>query len=304
MKFDFNGKLTVKWAPEVDGGVNEIYSQGWQCAFLGVDSQQAHSMCYSNDFLQGVARAHIHGGTAAIYGFSYSANKNPRLNLSIERSKAKVVKGNKKPKEVEEVKVKVSGRTEIIAANSKDKNFLKLQPAVADLLHQIETHLGLDLTQIHLVENPADKYNESGAVVYVGSSRWMEAPPLLSLYTLLLRLGCVHKVGDKWLTTLENVASGKVAPYQVNDGHYTKASLEKIKEIMKIGYRAFFYIDPAKNYPSGVDISNLHNSAGIVALAIGKTEKVVPFWSREKLKNKPTLEQRRAKSLNEAAVVG
>lgn len=286
--FALAGEIEIK--PFAETRLSEIYSSGHQVAFVNSANEQCHPMVLCKDFLLEAVHAHIHKMEMGIYGFNYKYGVNPSLDFQF--TVEDTGKKNKKTKEPVE-NVTVVGRTRIMAANASDNNFSNLQVNVADFLHQFENRLGLDLTQIYKVTNPQDKYKKCGVFVYVSSPRWMEAPPMLSLYSLLMRVGCVHKIGDNWLTTLENVANGTVAPYQANDGNYVKRSLNKIKQIMEIGYRTMFYKNPLKNYPKQIPVSVLHNSTGIVALSQNQTNTIVKHWTREDLGKKPTLDARR-----------
>jgi hypothetical protein len=296
-EFQLNGQIEVK-PFSTEGGLSEIYRQGWQGAFVSANFEQAHPLCLCKDFFQDAVRAHLYKNSSSIHGFTYDSAKNPPLDLKVD---VKVLtETNKKNENKEEVTV--VGKTRLLVGSSSDKNFRNLQANVADFIRQFESRLGLDLTEIYEVTNPQNKYKEGGMFVYVSSPRWMEAPPLLSLYTLLLRVGCVHTIGDQWLTTLEKLANGQVKGYQTNDANYVKRSLATIKNIMKIGYRPIFYKNPFKNYPKELDINSLHHSSGIVALSEGQTDGICKFWRREELNKKPSIEDRRNKQVKAASV--
>jgi hypothetical protein len=297
----FKGKVKMEWLPKAAvRSLSEIYSQGWQCAFASADNKQVTQFVMCKDFLQDAVSAFIHNKPAEIYGFRFNPKEAPPLDIQIAYKDTGEVDKKGRPKQI----ATVTGRTRIITVNSKDSDFLGKTPNVLDFLHQFEKHLDLDLTEAYQVDNPEDKYKKCGAVLYVTTTRWKESPPMLSLYTLLLRLGCVHQVGDTWQQTFEKVISGKTKPYQSNDADYLRTSEKAIRQIMTIGFRAMFLKDPKKNYPEKVGISTLHNSSGIVALSNGSTKSIVKYWTRASLAEKPSLEARRAAAANGAPLGG
>lgn len=235
----------------------EIYHKGLQYAFVSEKNEQCHQFVYCKDFLQDAIQGTLEGASKSIYGFTYDPKKMPKIDLETTR---------------------------LVLVNSIDNDFTKKLPNVVEFINQFEKHLHLKRTVGYVVSNPG-KY-KTGALYFESSGRWLNAPPMLSLYTLLLRTGFVHKTGTSWETTVNGVVSGKIAPYQKNDQSYLSSAKKQIDSIMTIGYRPFFYKDMKKNYPEGTNISTMHNSTGIVALSSRQASSVVPYWSRKSLEKR------------------
>lgn len=250
-------KTDVQWLKSSSTGhIGQIYSSGIEFCFVSDDNRQCHPFVYCKDFLQDAVHGHLHNKRASIYGFSYDPASKPPISLK---------------------------RTRIALANKSDKAFASRIPAMLEFLNYFAKQLKLKRTRAYEVTNPPKKYG-SGVFVTIGSPRWMNSPPLLSMYSLLMRVGLAHTVGADPMTTLEGVASGKVKPYQANDRTQLAGALKGIREILKVGYRKFFYIDTEKNYPKGAVIDTMHNSCGIVGFSSGYSRGVVPYWHRKSLK--------------------
>jgi hypothetical protein len=236
--------------------LNEIYSSGMQYAMVSRVGELCTPFIHCRDYINEAIWATLHQKPASIYGFTYNPKTMPPIDLENIR---------------------------LLLVNSQDKSLIEKANNVIEFINQFEKHLHLDLSVAEVVtDGIPNKYN--GGLLIVGSGRWQEAPPLLSMYTLLLRVGFTHKIGDSWENTINNILNGSVAPYQKNDKNYLVSAKKAIDDIMKIGYRPFFYVEPKKNYPENIDIGTLHNSSGIVGFSSGQTKGIVKYWSRPSLK--------------------
>lgn len=244
-------------SPQSGKGVAQVYSSGLEFCFISEDLKQCHSFVYCKDFLQDAVQAHLHKKTARIYGFSYNPKKKPPLNMT---------------------------RTTIAFANKSDKKLKDKIPNAIDFINQFSKKLKLTKTEIKEVSNPPKGYDN--VFVSYGSSRWMNSPPLLSMYTLLLRCGFVHTVGKDCMSTIEGIIGGKIKPYSSNDISQLRGAKNGINSILKLGYRAFFYIDTAKNYPKQASTDEMHELTGIVGFSSGLSKDVCSYWHRKSLKER------------------
>jgi hypothetical protein len=248
-----DGKVNIKWLPSKGGSIIQIYSSGLEYALCNADFQQCHDLVYCKDFLQDAIHAHLYGGSANIYGFSYNSKTQPPISVD---------------------------RLRIICVNSNDSKFLERVPNVLDFLNQFCKNLGIKACKAFQVSNPPSRYAKNGVFLIDASGMWNNAPVLVSLFTLLLRVGFVHKKGDDCMETLKQLVDGKIKPYQNNDRSYVQQSMKGIERILEHGYRKFFFIDIEKNYPKGTNIGTIHNQTGIVAFSSGSTKSVCKYWTR------------------------
>ena len=109
----------------------------------------------------------------------------------------------------------------------------------------------------------------------------MLSPPMLSMYSLLLRAGFRHKIGKPYTNTIEKLIEGEVKPYQREDAEQLEESKSGIDRIIKYGYARIFYNDPKKNYPGNVEIYNMHENAGIVSFTSGNSKRIQTYWHRK-----------------------
>lgn len=259
-KTDFP-KVEIQWLKSQKSGIAQIYNQGLQYAFVSKDNKQCHDLVYCKDFLHDCVQATLHGSTASIHSFQYSPKEQPPIDLETTR---------------------------IALANQQDKEFRGKIPAILDFVNQVNKELHLKSSVALEASNPLKGYEAGGVFVIEGSARWMNAPPMLSMYTLFLRAAAVHKVGTPWRDTMKLIVSGKTKPYQTNDASWLAEAQEGIDRILRLGYRKIFFIDNGKNYPAGADIDTMHEYGGICAFATGEAKELgVKYWTRKSLDAPP-----------------
>lgn len=252
-------KVEIKWSRNALF-LAQIYSSGLEYAFCSPTNEQCHSFVYCKDFLQDAVHAFLNGGTASIFGFTYSPAKNPALSMD---------------------------RTRIILVNKSDPKFAEKIPNVLDFINQFSKRLKLKPTKVYQCSNSPRKY-ANGAFLFEASGMWMNAPVLISMYSLFLRAGFAHKIGTDPIKTIEQIISGKMGGYGSNDRTQLAGAKKGIDKILEHGYRKFFYIDTKRNYPAELNVGTMHGSTGIVAFANGT--RVVPYWTRKNLERKPKVE--------------
>lgn len=248
-------EIKIKWLNSIKSGIAQIYSSGLEYALCNKNNEQCHDFVFCKDFVQDAIHAHLHGGVASIYGFTYTPKKNPDLDLD---------------------------RLRLLVVNSNDAKLGSKIPNVLNFLNQFCKKLKLKPTYAYRVSNPPSKY-KSGCWLIDASGMWNNAPVLVSMFTLLLRVGFVHPIDNPCMDTIKQLIDGKIKPYQNNDKNYVQQGLKGIEDIIKLGYRKFFYIDIEKNYPKGTNIGTMHNSTGIVAFSQGQSKSVVPYWHRKSI---------------------
>lgn len=246
-------KVAVNWLNNESQSIAQVYSSGLEYCLLSEDFRQCHDFVYCKDFLQDAVQAFLNNREAEIYGFEYNPITDPPVYLK---------------------------KTRIALANKSDKDFLSRVPNTLDFVNQFAKKLHLKKTKA-FEANPPKTYKQ--VVVMDGSQRWLNSPPLLSVYTLFLRCGFAHTIGTDFMDTINGIIDGKVKCYGREDATQLRGALEGIKKILSLGYRAFFYIDDSKNYPSGVDIDSMHNDGGIVGFSSGYSLDICRYWHRKSL---------------------
>jgi hypothetical protein len=85
---------------------------------------------------------------------------------------------------------------------------------------------------------------------YIGSTKWVRSPYMLSLYLLLLRAGTIPGLGDcvdldDFITTVRKYKPNKLDPYskQSGDLEYLQSTLNKLKFLLD-NYEALFEFRP------------------------------------------------------------
>lgn len=227
-------KINIKWLPEKTDHISQIYSDGLEFAFA-TKTEQATNFIFCKDFLHDCIYALLNNKKIKPYGFNYDPTENP-----IELKRTYILIGNKSDNKL----------------GSKIGNCL-------DFLNQVEHKLKLRKSIVCECENPPKRYEKSGVYLFCGSGMWTNAPAMMSLYSLFIRVGMVHNVGDNFIKTIDDIQNGVITPYQKNDSSYLKQARLGIDKILDLGYRKFFFKETKKNYPA-IDVTTMHNNFGIV----------------------------------------
>ena len=252
----------IDWKPvPVNSKILQIYSKGLEYALVSSDYEQCHSFIWCKDFLHDVIYATLHNKWFEVYKFKFNPVVDPTPCLD---------------------------RIRLLLTNSKDKKFADKIPAVLDFINQIEERLKIKKSIVRQCWMPPEPYQKAGVFLFEGSRRWIQAPPMLSLYSLMLRIGFVHTKGDPFMKTLEGVKSGDIKPYQRKDGQWFKTVEPAFQKILRVGDRRIFHRDIQLNYPSHMQIDSIHNRLGIMGFATDMIYKalgepvLVPYWHYQK----------------------
>lgn len=261
--------IKVEWN-KTKPSLNQIYSRGFEMALVGKNKDdslvQATPFVLCKDYFQDAVNAQINNKKQAIYGFSYNPETCPPV---------------------------MTDRIRLAIGNAADSTLGEKIPSILDLLNQAERKLKLIRSKAFSIETPHSKYEGKGGNFLIeGSIKWMIAPPMLSLYTLLVRLGLSHKIGKDFWESLKDITENKTTLYASgtsgsNDVGYLKQAMPVIKKIFEFGYTKIFYLNAKDNYPNNIPVEKLHNSFGIVGLATNSCASEMPYWVKDPSKKKP-----------------
>lgn len=202
------------------------------------------------DYLQDVIQTHITGKSCLVYGFSYSKGKNPPLDM--RRTRLLVTKAGANEENVKNFKCEIDYSLRLI--------------------HHFEDIMEIKHTKIQRVSNL-----ERPTWLFNGNNAWLKSPALISLYSLLIRLG-YHRIEfdthQDLIQTLGNLRTSSKSKYLPYDGDavYMLAIASKITTIAK-NYKEIFGLKSGKmgssydpTYREERPIRSFHNSSGIYSL--------------------------------------
>lgn len=245
-------KIKVTWI-EKKKSISQVYASGLEYALLTENFEMIHQFVYCKDFMQDAIAGSLQNKTMSIYGFCY----NPKICPPVYHKK-----------------------TRILFTNASDKVMANRISGSKDFLNQIEKQLKMHRTQIYQAVDPPKQYAKSGVYIYNGSARWMISPPMISLYTLLMRVSLAHKLGDEFTKTIDGVSSGKIQGMQNEDQHQMKSAKKALGWILDKGDRKIFFKNQIENYKDQ-DVNTMHNDLGIVAYSQGCPKYNFPKWYKE-----------------------
>ena len=245
-------KKKVQWF-KGHQGLQQAISSGLEYAFVSEDYKQCCPFVLCKDFLHDAVYNRVHNTKKSIYGYHCSLKEgHPLVDLNKMR---------------------------MMLANSSDRKMRDKIPNCLDFMHQVEKELKMSLTVAREVAVPIPKYSAGGVWLFESSKRWLSAPPMVSLYALLVRVGFSHHIGTEFRDTIAKIISYEIKPYQYEDRGRLIGSKDAINYILKNGDRKIFYSDIKLNYPR-VRIGVLHNDMGIMGFARGSTKNLIPHWHR------------------------
>lgn len=251
--------VKIKWLTKCST-MNQMYSSGLEYCFISKDNKQCCPFVFCKDFLQDALMAALNKCNISIYGFLYDPINCEPIYLE---------------------------KTKIALGNSSDKNFMEKIPNVLDFINQIERELRLIRSRVQVVENTPKKYSKSGVVIMESSNRWILSPPMISLYSLLIRVGFAHKKGISYKDTIQGVINKEIPSYQKEDASQLSAAKAGLDKILNNGYAKIFYKDQIRNFPK-ISTSAMHDGMGIVSFSNGHSQNHVKYWHRDLTKKKKT----------------
>lgn len=252
--------MKVTWVPQVRTA--QIYSSGIELALCSADNKQIGPFVFCKDFFQDAIRGFLNKESSAIYSYTYTPGKDAQIDMD---------------------------STRILMTNSGDPKLLGKIPAILDFINQFEAKLGRKRTEAFVCDNPPDAYKECGVILFVASKWMMHSPAMLSAYTLLLRNGAMHTLGQSFDHTLSGIIQGNIPPAQSHDKIYLENGKPGIDLILAKGIKKVFGDDMKKNYPpsSKVSTGSIHHHSGIVAFSSGKSKPHFPDWEYPTNLSKP-----------------
>lgn len=207
----------------------EIYSSGFQFTFLSKDYKQCHHWVLCKDFLTDVIWSTVHNKSVSIYGFSYNPKENPKIDVDDN--------------------ILIAVRNKQVAEDKFDKEINQC----IKFLNIVERRLKIPESTIEKAEN-----KENCIWIFKCDKKWIIAPPMLSLLTLFIRVGCHYTGGGRLNAAIKDFKT----TVKHNDASYLKRSRNLRLKILKEGI-GIFGENMKKNWPSA-DIGTVHDSWGIV----------------------------------------
>lgn len=241
--------LEVEWF----AGKMDVLQQHWsglEYCLLSEDNKQCYPLLYCKEFILDAVWSTLYGQKVELYGFNFNPRTMPLAYLK---------------------------ETRLLLRNKSDSEFDKNAAMSIKFLNLLERQLGFQKSKLYDVA-PSTKHP---VFAVVADAKWMHAPPLLSLYALLLRVGMGYESGTAW-KYLESVRAGICRPICRSDSRYLLKSLATIKEVVATKCSRFLPT-MEENWPENVREWDIHENCGIVSLAEGDNgwsalKRIMPQW--------------------------
>lgn len=218
-----------------DKSMAQIYSQGVEFAFFNENKEQCHPFAFCKDFLQDAVWAMLNKKKSSIYSFSYEYGVNPPLDME---------------------------KTRLGVRNKGDDDFKKKCKKARLFLRELEAELQFEPSTLVCYGNY--KEGKNPVFVFHGDRRWMFSPPMISLYSLAIRVGMTYEKGP-WRKHFESAKEyiGR------NDDGYTNRAKAALDKLIGKKPEEVFAKTIEDNYPSDCPIYVMHDQSGIIKFAEG-----------------------------------
>jgi len=230
---------------EADNILAEIYSSGLKFVLVNPYSKNGKQKykavtvsMYCKDFIQDLIHGMVNNKHISIYGFKFNPSKDDSWDID---------------------------KIRILVFDPK-KDISSLASNTLNIVNQFEKRFGWEFTKAKEVifETPSRKHP---AVVFTGPSNWALSPPLISLYTLLLRACLIYDKNKTLNDFLKDIKLNKSSIfYGSNDASYLYNAYSAIKNFLNYHPKQFFGDVLATNYPDNISTMSMHASLGIVGL--------------------------------------
>lgn len=241
-------EVEIQWL-----NVPKTYNFGkMEFAWANKDLQQVNTFTSCKDHLQDVIHSYYkEESTASIW---FPGNPNPSFD-----------------------------RARIIIANAgRPDDFCKEIGLAIDLLNLAEKKLHFRKTKAFRISNPINQHKRCGAFLLESSSNWMISPPMVSLYSLLIRSSPGHEIGDNLEESIVKMENSSKITWA--DQNYFKTGGWAIRRIFK--YRnKIWYKERKQNYPVSLGYNEMH-VLGVCGMSsscacVNQSESTVPRWYRD-----------------------
>lgn len=260
----------IKWHPKTNK-ICQIPKEGLEYALVSDDYEQVHQLVWCKDFMQDAIHGFLNKKLTQLYGFTYDPKSSPPISLK---------------------------RTRLMVTNWKDPDFGdKITNRVLPLVHKIEDQLKMSHSVLERCSNAPPRYGRSGVWLLNSSKRWFKAPPMISFFTLLIRIGLVSNANDSLDNIIKKIKDGSTPSYFSSDTSQDKTQVKGaergIRRILEFGDRRLFHTKAKDNYPplcstggKYISIFTIHDGCGIVSYSNNTTKHIFPHWHRLEGKNK------------------
>lgn len=207
----------------------EYQPTGMYFVFLSTENEMCHTWIKCRDFLQDAVRNRLTGKDDSIYSFCHFSKKDPKIDLKNTRLLVKGVKLD----EVIERSLQLVNHYEKIAGLAPRSKIVKVD----------------------------DMY------LFIGPGEWTQSSVLISLYTLLIRLGCQKikfKNEEELVKAYEALINDKEVN-NINDIRYLKVVYKHIHTVLE-NRSLLMFKQKDKILFADATISNFHPRSGIVSL--------------------------------------
>jgi hypothetical protein len=249
----------LDWDIEWTTGTEALYTSSTSFCFVSKDRKQCHPLVTCKDYLGDMVFGTINDWevTQTNGNFKYSTKNCPRICVDELR---------------------------LVLCNRQDAGFSKSIGSIIDLIHKAEKELNIPWTQVFRVRNPKPTHKATGMFLFVGDAAWMSSPVMLSLYTLLLRMGKHHSSKKSFMKSMKafakftNDTGSRPTGMNYYDPCICRDSIPAIERMIAEGYENVFGNDLKKNYPPDLREDITHSGFGIQSFALKSSKKYCPHW--------------------------
>ena len=242
---------------EDSSSLDEIYQKtGIMFAFVS-SIEDGLEMCHQwvkcKDFLADAVRTQLTGNKFNIYGFHFSIDKNPPVDLNVTR-----------------IAVSTEILDDLVGFEQKMISALKL-------INHFEDYMGVPLSRLDKVDITGS--SKKAIYLFTGPQEWIKSPFLISMYSFLIRLGDknfnfstieeLKKQFEILVNENSDTLTGAYIPIEDNDTNYLATIGAHIHNVLNNRNKLFNINGKNTFHPiyfENLSENQFHNNMGILSL--------------------------------------
>lgn len=230
--------VSIRWV-HYNYGFSQVHSSGIQFSPVSNNRINASNLFFCKDYLQDIIFAELFEKTVTQYGLNHIPRKEIPFN------------------------VRKNGR--ILMGDSTNKTFYNNIPNILSFINAIEEKMNISKTKAFEISSAPKEHASGGVFLFVFSKVWMKSAQLISLYSLLLRVGISYdqSIGiDNFINLFRGKTNQKTT--RPEDARYLCSSIPLLDALMvEGGYLKYFSKNIKENFDPSINSSSLHGG-GVV----------------------------------------
>lgn len=244
----------IVWLSNKHEDIGTEFIIGLEYSFLSTNNCQLIPFVHCREYLHDTIQGALHKINRRFANFSYIYNQDKPFSFD---------------------------KLRMLVGSTHERNFPEKLTNAMHFLWKAERILDLPKTTLQECPNPPWNFHESSVWLLEASNAWLSAPPMISMYSLLLRIGLVYN-GDSFFDTIDDIVTGKVKPYRRADKRQlVHGAFDAICYIISQGHKELFGGEIINNYPIKLPMRTFHLNYGLMGFWYKNAKKCKHWYKND-----------------------